>query len=68
MTKLQHTILTSAKKYIIELCNSLKIKINAIEYDAKTFLIELSNGNLIEACSFQDACNQLECFAINLNV
>ena len=61
MSKLQHTILTSAEKYIIELCNSLKIKINAIVYDAKTFLIELSNGNFIEACSFHDAINQLEC-------
>jgi len=61
MSKLQHTILTTSKKYIINLCNLLDIRIKAIEHDAKTFLIELSNGNLIEACGFQDAINQLEC-------
>ena len=61
MSTLQHTILTTSKKYIINLCNLLDIQITAIEHDAKTFLIELSNGNLIEAYSFQDAINQLEC-------
>ena len=61
MTKLQHTTLTTSKKCITNLCDLLDIRIKAIEHDAKTFLIELSNGNLIEACGFQDACNQLEC-------
>lgn len=61
MSKLQHTILTTSKKYIINLCNLLDIRIKAIEHDAKTFLIELSNGNLIVAYSFQDAVNQIEC-------
>lgn len=63
MSNLQNTILTTSKKYIINLCNLLDIRIKAIEHDAKTFLIELSNGNLIEACSFQDAINQIECLA-----
>ena len=64
MSKLQNTILQTADTYIINLCNLLGIKdleIKAIKHDAKTFLIELSNGNLIEACSFQDAINQIEC-------
>lgn len=61
MSNLQNTILTTSKKYIINLCNLLDIQIKAIEHDTKTFLVELSNGNLIEACSFQDAINQIEC-------
>ncbi len=61
MSSLHNTILTTSKKYIINLCNLLNIQIKEIEHDAKTFLIELSNGNLIEACSFQDAINQIEC-------
>ena len=61
MTKLQNTIFQTADTYITHLCNLLDIKVKVIAHDAKTFLIELSNGNLIEACSFQDACNQLEC-------
>ena len=27
----------------------------------KTILLELADGNLIEACGFQDAINQIEC-------
>ena len=62
MSKLQHTILTDANKYIIDLlCDLLNTKVNTILYGTKTFLIELSNGNLIDACSFQDAINQIEC-------
>ena len=61
MTKLQHTTLTTSKKCIINLCDLLNIQIKAMVYDVNTFLIELSNGDLIEACGFQDACNQLEC-------
>ena len=64
MTKLQNAILQTADTYIIELCNLLgieDIEIKAIKHNVKTFLIELSNGNLIEARSFQDACNQIEC-------
>jgi hypothetical protein len=62
MSKLQHTILTNANKYIIDaLCDLLNTKVKAVVYGTKTFFIELSNGNFIEACSFYDAINQLEC-------
>ena len=61
MSSLQHAILINANKYIINLCNLINIQVNTIVYDARTFLIELSSGNLIEACSFQDAINQIEC-------
>lgn len=61
MSTLQHTILTNAQKYIEQLCKLLNMEKPTIVYDTEKFLIELSNGNLIEACGFHDAINQLEC-------